>query len=139
MHRHLYQSNDKTKVDSYKYLNDIKSSFSDLFTENNIATHFTIKEIALPTDMAMYLGLLLTELIINSIKHAFGNLEYKEINFDLKVENEVVYFNYSDNGTKLKGEGIKLKLIDKLCRQLKLVYIINTNNGFSFSFQKQLN
>ncbi|NHN28101.1 sensor histidine kinase [Flavobacterium jejuense] len=139
LHRHLYQSNDKTKVDSYKYLNDIKSSFSDLFTENNIATHFIINEIAIPTDMAMYLGLLLTELIINSIKHAFENQEYKEIKFNLKVENAVVYFNYSDNGTKLKGEGIKLKLIDKLCRQLKLEYTINTINGFSFSFQKQLN
>lgn len=138
LHRHLYQSTDKRNVDCYKYLNDIKMSFSDLFKENNISTNFTIQAIQLQTDTAMYFGLLLTELCINSIKHAFENQEYKEINFELKNENEILYFNYSDNGNKLLDEFMKPKLIDKLCRQLKLEYFINTTDGFSFSFQKQL-
>ena len=139
LHRHLYQSKDKKTVNSLTYLKDIKNSFSDLFLENNIKTIFNIEPIALPIDMAMYLGLLLTELCVNSIKHAFANQEYKEINFDLKSSNDFLSFKYSDNGSVLSDATIKPKLIDKLCRQLRIDYAINTEKGFNFSFEKKIN
>jgi len=139
LHRHLYQSNDKKTVNSLTYLKDIKNSFSDLFSENNIKTNFNVEVIDLPIDMAMYLGLLLTELCVNSIKHAFLNQEYKEINFNLKKSNDSLSFKYSDNGSVLSDETIKPKLIDKLCRQLRIEYTINTNKGFNFSFDKKIN
>lgn len=139
LHRHLYQSKDKKTVNSLTYLKDIKNSFSDLFLENNIKTIFNIEPIALPIDMAMYLGLLLTELCVNSIKHAFANQEYKEINFDLNKSNDFLSFKYSDNGSVLSDTTIKPKLIDKLCRQLRIDYAISTNKGFNFSFEKKIN
>ncbi|MEC4005947.1 histidine kinase dimerization/phosphoacceptor domain -containing protein [Flavobacterium sp. SUN052] len=139
LHKHLYQSKDKRNIDSYKYLNDIKISFFDLFNENKIVTNFAIESIEIPTDAAMYLGLLLTELCINSLKYAFKNQEHKEINFSLKLENELLCFSYTDNGTVILDKQIKPKLIDKLCRQLKIKYVINVDKGFSFSFKKQFN
>ena len=139
LHRHLYQSNDKKTVNSLTYLKDIKNSFSDLFSENNIKTNFNVEAIDLPIDMAMYLGLLLTELCVNSIKHAFINQEYKEINFELKKSNDSLSFKYSDNGSVLSDAAIKPKLIDKLCRQLRIEYTINTEKSFNFSFEKKIN
>ena len=86
----------------------------------------------------MYLGLLLTELYINSIKHAFKNQVNKEIQFELKVQNDEMHFIYLDNGNQNLESSIKPKLVDKLCRQLKLKYDINVSKGFSFSFKQHI-
>lgn len=135
LHRHLYQSHEKSSVNSYSYLNDIKDSFQDLFMEHTIKTNFNIDSLQLPIDMAMYLGLLLSELCINSIKHAFADQADKEINFDLNKKGDFLFFNYYDNGKSAIGTDIKPRLIDKLCRQLRIDYNINTSKGFNLSFQ----
>lgn len=86
----------------------------------------------------MYLGLLLTELCINSIKYAFINQEHKMIVFKLKQENDCFYFNYSDNGIGVASESAKPKLIDQLCRQLQVPYTIDSEKGYALSFQKNI-
>ncbi len=119
-------------------MNDIYFNFNTLFNENNISSHFYVDELKISTDNAMYFGLLLTELYINSIKHAFKNQDNKEIRFELKVHNNEMYFNYSDNGNQKLESSIKPKLVDKLCRQLKLEYKITVSKGFSFSFKQHI-
>lgn len=138
LHRHLYQSEDKRKVDSYKYLKDIQISFADVFLENKIKANFKIEPIDLSADVSMYLGLLLTELCMNSIKHAFETAKNKEINFTLKKKNDSFEFYYSDNGAGIVTEDCKPKLVDKICRQLRTDYKIRCENGFHFSFEKNL-
>jgi two-component sensor histidine kinase len=138
LHRHLYQSIDKRHVNSYKYLRDIQVSFSDLFLENHIDARFDIDAIELSADVSMYLGLLLTELCINSIKYAFVSQDSKEIVFILKKENDVFHFHYRDNGVGMSADNVKPKLIDQLCRQLRISYTINSDQGFAFSFTKEI-
>ena len=138
LHKHLYKNSDKKKIEISNYLNDVKHSFLDVFNENNISTNFKIDTVEIPSDYAMYLGLLLTELSINSIKHAFNNQDNKTINVELHVNENQLSFLYSDNGTVNMTQNIKPKLIDKICRQLKIEYTINTENGFTFSFQKDI-
>lgn len=135
LHHHLYKNPDKSTIDCHKYLKEITVNFNDLFKENKIKTQISIDSFLITTDFAMYLGLLLTELFINSLKHAFGNQDFKEIKLNLKVVNGEMLFQYSDNGSQNKNQKIEPKLIAKLCRQLKINYEINTVNGFSFSFQ----
>ncbi len=139
LHRHLYKYPDKNEIDCQKYLKEIAINFNDLFKENNIDTDINIESFMISTDVAMYLGLLFTELCINSLKHAFENQEFKQIKLDLKLVNNEINFQYSDNGNENINENIQPKLIDKLCRQLKVVYKINTLNGFSFSFKNKIN
>ena len=139
LHHHLYKSPDKSTIDCRKYLKEITINFNDLFKENKIETEITIDSFLIATDVAMYLGLLLTELFINSLKHAFNNQEYKEIKFDIKLVNDQMLFTYSDNGNQKENQKIEPKLIAKLCRQLKINYEINTVNGFSFSFKHLIN
>lgn len=135
LHKHLYKNEDKKKIDLHNYLSDVMVSFFAVFKENEIKTKFSIVSIEVPTDYAMYFGLLLTELAINSVKHAFINQENKEISFNLLHKDNGLYFDYFDNGNTALNKTLKPKLIDKLCRQLDVNYNINTSNGFNFSFK----
>ena len=138
LHKHLYKNSDKKKIEISNYLNDVKHSFLDVFNENNISTNFKIDTAEIPSDYAMYFGLLLTELCINSIKHAFNDQDDKSINLELRVKENKLSFTYSDNGRVLITQDIKPILIDKICRQLKIEYTVNTENGFKFSFEKDI-
>ena len=138
LHKHLYKSEDKKKVDTAGYLNDVKVSFFDVFKDNDITTNFSIASVEIPIDHAMYFGLLLTELLINSIKHAFYKQDNKAIDFELKSDNGYLLFNYTDNGTASFNKTITPKLIDKICRQLEMDYKISTDKGFSFSLSKKI-
>ena len=138
LHRHLYQSKDKQTVDSHKYLKDIQISFSDLFSENNITADFEIEPIPLSADISMYMGLLLTELCINSIKHAFAQQEHKAIVFKLSRHDGVFRFYYADNGSGLPTGKANPKLIDQLCRQMRVSYTLGNQKGFCLSFEKEI-
>jgi len=138
LHKHLYKNRDKSKVDVANYLNDVKVSFFEVFKENDIQTDFKIDSVDISSDHAMYFGLLLSELCINSIKHAFDKEDSKTVNFRLTHKENRMYFNYSDTGSREKNKEVKPKLIDKICRQLKIEYQIETDNGFSFSFEKHI-
>ncbi len=139
LHKHLYKNEDKQTIDIANYLKDVKTSFFDVFKENDITTNFDVNSLEIATDQAMYFGLLLTELLINSIKHAFKNQDYKVIDFTLRGNNGLLLFIYSDNGISLANKSIKPKLVDKICRQLEMDYNINTDNGFNFSMSKKIN
>jgi two-component sensor histidine kinase len=138
LHRHLYKNTNKETINIKDYLKEILINFNELLNERNIKVDYKISTIYLNTDTAMYFGLLLTELIINSMKHAFGYQKQKQISFALTEENGLVDFKYSDNGTNSKDLDIKPKLIDKICRQLKVKLYINTTKGFLFTFKKQI-
>lgn len=138
LHKHLYKNEDKKKVDISKYLDDVKKSFFDVFNDNNIKVDFEVSCLEIPTDYAMYYGLLLTELCINSIKHAFDYQEDKVISFELICHKDIIQYRYSDNGTAIFNKMSSPKLVSQLCRQLKVDYQIDTSEGFNFSFEQKI-
>lgn len=139
LHRHLYKSENKRKINIADYLNEIQSNFIELFNENNIEVDFKVESQQIDTDLAMYFGLMITELFINTIKHAFEEKqEFKKIIFNLNQYNSQLQFSYFDNGKNSIGKKIHPKLVIKMCRQIKVNYIIDTEKGFSFSFNKPI-
>ncbi|WP_430401129.1 tetratricopeptide repeat-containing sensor histidine kinase [Flavobacterium sp.] len=137
LHRHLYKSNDKKNIEIKDYLTDIYSNFSELFKQNDIISNFEVSSFKINIDQAMYIGLILTELYINSIKHAFYDQAYKQIDFNLTIEKNQIILNYQDNGQLIKGKPMpKPSLIHQLCRQLEVECSIKTTNGFQISFIK---
>ncbi len=139
LHRHLYKSKNKRKISIADYLNEIQSNFIELFIENNIKIDFKVESQQIDTDLAMYFGIMITELFINSIKHAFEERqELKRIKFNLNCLENQLCFSYSDNGRNSIGKTLYPKLVIKMCRQIKVNYTINTTKGFSFSFNKPI-
>ena len=139
LHRYLYKSKDKQKVDITNYLTDIIKNFEDLFRENDIKieTYFNTSIVA--NDDAMYYGLLLTELFINSIKYAFDNQEEKLITLRMYDKGNKIYFNYTDNGKNTIGKEIIPELVINLCKQIKGNFTITTKNGFEIQISTEIN
>ena len=142
LHKHLYQSKNKRAIDIQKYLCDIENSFKTLFDENEITSVFSSQQMLLIIDDAMYLGLILTELYINSIKHAFEpHQTKKQIIFNIFFKDEGFVFSFKDNGQNFKNQKklhFKPVLVDQLCRQLEVNYEISYSAGFEFVFSKTI-
>lgn len=133
LHRQLYRNKDKKDLNVREFLLDIRKNLHILMTDNEVEADFEMQEITIPIDQAMYIGILTTELFINSLKHAFEAQSDKKIKLVITKENKKIYFSYSDNGKK-SGTLPKLVLISQLCRQLKVEYKAELNNGFRFKF-----
>lgn len=138
LHRHLYQSADKRQVNINEYLSEIEMVYDEVFKERNIAIELKNDSVLLNSDTAMFIGLLVTELIINSIKHAYTPEQEKTILISIQKEKNSLYFLYKDNGEKPKNKEIKPKLVAQLCLQLDVEYIIDVSKGFEISFSKKI-
>ncbi|MFY8187346.1 MAG: tetratricopeptide repeat-containing sensor histidine kinase [Flavobacterium sp.] len=140
LHKHLYKSKNRREINIQKYLEDISESFSDIFKENFIESKLSTPTISVIIDDAMYIGLILTELYINAIKHAFGNGQInRAIKVKISLEDDKLVFYYADNGTKQDGKVLpKPALIDQLCRQMVVDYSLKNDAGFEFYFKKPL-
>ncbi len=138
LHRHLYKAGDKRRMNVGKYLTEVLDNFSVVFAEQGIRTEFRAENIFLPNEDAIYMGLLVTELCINTIKHAFAGQKDKRATFEFIYPDDLILFRFSDNGQNVIGKEIYPVLVQRLCRQLKVKCTIETGNGFLFYFEKKL-
>ena len=73
IHEKLYHSPNMSKLNMYEYLDslvrDILTSYSRV--SSNIKTEVDVDEIYLNIDTALPMGLIVNEMVSNSIKHAF--------------------------------------------------------------------
>lgn len=138
LHRYLYLSKEKNTVRIDEYLTAIVYNFSDIFTDKKIKLNLEIEKHNLLIDLAMYLGLLTTELFINSVKYAYTEQQEKKINLHVYKSENKLHYIYNDNGQQAKGSTIKPKLIIKICKQIKADFVIETKNGFEISISKEI-
>ena len=97
------------------------------------------EDILLHFDQTIPLGLILNELVTNSIKHAFNNAHqtHQQITINLSQVNNKVMLFYGDNGSgfisnHVKTNSIGLKLIKMLVQELQGNYEMKTELTFEF-------
>ena len=140
VHEKLYQSKDFIEINLKEY---IQTLIDNLFSSYNINKESIrlvtdIDNIHLDIDRLIPCGLILNELITNSLKHAFQEREGGEIRIAFKTDVDKVVFSVSDNGRGLP-EGVDfgnpqtlgLKLISSLARQLRGDIKHNGREGLS--------
>ena len=107
IHERLYQSKDFTKVDFAEYAQNLTGH---LFSSHGISPgavklNLNIKDVFLDLNTAIPCGLIINELVSNSLKHAFPEEKNGEIKISMhplnKEEIEVIV---SDNGVGLPKE-----------------------------------
>jgi PAS domain S-box-containing protein len=122
IHEKLYQSTDLTKIEFSEY---IESLAHELFRAHRVDSgriilKLSMESILLSIDIAIPCGLIVNELITNSIKHAFPEETEGEINIALsEKESGVIEFTISDNGIGIPSS------IDLSTAKTLGLYIVN--------------
>jgi PAS domain S-box-containing protein len=140
IHEKLYQSKDLNKIEFSEY---IESLSHDLFVsynidKNKIKLECRMDGIYLKIDTAILCGLIINELITNSIKHAFPGERTGQIFIDLaKGSNGNLKLSVKDDGIGFnqnfdyeKTDTLGLQLVNILSKQLGGKVELN-QNGFT--------
>lgn len=122
IHEKLYQSTDLTRIEFSEY---IESLAHELYRAHGVdpgrlMLKLSMEPILLSIDIAIPCGLIVNELITNSIKHAFPGETEGEISISLsEEENGVIEFTINDNGIGIPSS------IDLSTAKTLGLYIVN--------------
>lgn len=149
IHEKLYQSEDLARIDFGDY---VKSLVLDLFNsygvdKGNTELDINIKDILMDINTAIPCGLIVNELVTNSIKHGFQVDRAKQLTFDEKNKIAVsitkkdrsyvmsVYDNgigFPENLDFQNTDSLGMQLVISLTSQLRGTVGLERNNGTLF-------
>jgi len=128
IHERLYQSEDLNQVDFSQYVPSlVETLFSTYRNEDqHVSLCIEVEDLMLDLDRAIPCGLMINELVANSLKYAFPTGQAGEISIHLRLkDNELVELVVADDGIGLPVEfdiknsnTLGLQLIHVLTRQL---------------------
>ena len=129
VHEKLYQSKDISKIDLGNYINSVGRSMFDFYDTRGKGISFRtdIQDIFVSINSAIPIGLIINELVSNSLKHAFPEGRRGEIAISIRKENNTLSIVYRDNGVGLpvdldwrNTDSLGLKLVISLVEQMKI-------------------
>jgi two-component sensor histidine kinase/PAS domain-containing protein len=139
IHEKLYQSNDLARIDFAGYLESLISSLSQTYRidSDKIRLKVNAENIGLNIDTAIPCGLIVNELVSNSLKYAFPSGKPGTIEVSCKQsKNNRCTLLVSDNGIGLpirfeidKSPSLGLKLVTSLVKQIGGSLVVDRKNG----------
>jgi PAS domain S-box-containing protein len=142
IHEKLYQSDTLAKIDFADYIKNLAYSLFSSYNinSNRIRTKLRVEDVSLSLDTAIPCGLIINELVSNSLKHAFPENRAGEIGIDFSVcPEQQLLLIVRDNGVGFpegfdsqKTNSLGLRLIRALTRQLRGKLEIESSNGAVF-------
>lgn len=123
VHQNLYEADLNDKVRLQNYIESLVQSLSQMYNQEvefEIVTHNTILDI----ETTIPLGLIITELVSNSFKHAFVGTDVARIKIDIKKSDDKKYLmTLQDNGVGFPEKpssnvAIGLELVSMLVLQI---------------------
>jgi two-component sensor histidine kinase len=129
IHQTLYQSKDFASVDFGMFLNSLVPTLIASYLENSerIVLKITALDMHLPINTAIPCGLLMNELISNSLKHAFPAQRRGKITINFVHEGpDFVVLTVCDDGVGIP-EGLDIKQTSSL--GLQLVFLLTDQIG----------
>jgi two-component sensor histidine kinase len=142
IHELLYQSNSLSHVELNIYILKLLEYLEKIYNTNRKVTIIkTVSPVLVDIDVTIPLGLIVTELVSNSFKYAFGEDHPKIIEVSLFEEKPYVYqLRIKDNGIGIPDEIINerrpksmgLELVKILVKQIKGHVDYYNNNGANF-------
>lgn len=146
VHERLYQSKDLGRIDFKEYVVKLTKDLFRSYGVNDsvVKLEININKIYINIDNAVPCGLIINELISNSLKYAFPNYEEDgktgciKIDFNRTANNELTLI-VSDNGvgmpegyTENKQHSLGLQLVDTLIAQLEGTLEMDLSSGTSY-------
>jgi PAS domain S-box-containing protein len=145
IHKQLYQSKNLAHIDFASYVRSLTKNLLTSYRTNgnDISLDVRVDDIFLALDSAIPCGLIINELVSNTLKHAFSNHSAGHITVDLHQEGEKNVLVVSDNGVGLPvgldvhtTETLGLQLVSALVQQLDGTLELERGSGtvFKISF-----
>ncbi len=144
IHELLYQTKDFSTINFLEYIRSISTNLFQSYNQNkNIDLVLELQPVALDLDLAIPCGLIINELITNSLKYAFeitGSGEVKIVLIQLEDE---VLLTIEDNGkgfpttidfrdTESLGMQLVVSLVDQIDGEIKLESVSGTKYELRF-------
>lgn len=142
IHQKLYQGKSLQTIEMKDYFENLGSHIVSTYgAEDRVGIHCTMQPLELDVDLAIPIGLIVNELLTNSMKYAFPNKNKGKIVINLREVKGILYLDVSDNGIgkqdggSVSGTGFGTKLIQLLTQQLDGKMRLNQKEGLSVSFE----
>lgn len=142
VHEMLYKHEDFESIEFESYMKRLSQLLLSMYSTNKkIDVSIKSDTKNMPLDVMVQLGIMMNELLTNSIKYAFEN-EEGHINIELSHQNSMYKFIYFDNGTGskepqklLKSKSLGIKLISLTAKQLKGSLKISSPKGLKYEIE----
>jgi PAS domain S-box-containing protein len=143
VHEKLYQAKDLSRIDLKDYIEDLANGLLNSYQvgTDRISLKFDTVTVPLSIDIAVPCGLVVNELMSNSLKHGFPDGREGEIRISVGVSDDnEIKIRYSDNGIGFpkdfdlkKPESLGVRLITNLVEnQLAGKLELKADNGAEF-------
>ena len=141
IHELLYQSSDLKSINFGNYINKLTNELCSVYITdpNKIKLNMDIGDIMLDINTAIPLGLIVNELVSNSMKHAFPNNKQGKIDIKFNLDNCNYSMIVSDNGVGFtqdynieNSDSLGLKIVNSLTEQIDGEIKIEISNGSKF-------
>ena len=144
VHQKLYQGENLGSIEMKDYFVNLSDSILDSFgAEGRVNVEFAMETLNVDIDTAVPLGLIVNELLTNTLKYAFPNSQKGSVRIKLeKQTGGILHLEVSDNGIGKSGvthgTGFGGQLISLLTRQLNGSMKEEIKNGTHIFFDFKL-
>lgn len=138
VHQMFYQNHENAaSIEAHKYVEQLCESLMRTYgaEELGVRLKLDMEHCLLDIDRATLIGLIINELVSNSLKHAFTNQADKQLSISLRSESDNFILQVNDNGSgqqsERKSESFGLKLVSSMTTKLKGQLTVVKEGGFS--------
>lgn len=144
IHQKLYQSQNLNFIEFQPYIQDLGRQIIQTHQRPGLQIDMMIdaNDIQQPLDKAVAIGMIINELITNSIKHAFTGRKLGHISIVLKQSGDLIRLQYSDDGQGVsalenleKRDSLGMKLIRLLTNQMNGAFEFEVSEGFKINLE----
>ena len=141
VHEKLYQSHDLTRINLTEYIEKLVNGlfYSYSIDQDEISSIINVDNVRLNIETAVPCGLIINELVSNSIKHGFPNGEIGEVYISLKSIDDKYELIIGDNGIGFpsnidfkRTDSLGLQLVNNLVGQIEGEIELNKRSGTEF-------
>jgi len=138
VHQKLYQSKDLTRVDFGGYVETLVQNIKDTSQiEKNVFTEIDVEDMGFELEHLIPIGLIVNELVTNSLKYAFENTAKPLLKISMKHSENGRVMTVADNGSGFppgfdpeKEDTLGLQLVESLAQSLNgKMYIESFGSG----------
>ncbi len=144
VHEMLYRDNNYAEINFKMYVQELAALIHSLFPRNSkVSFHVGSNDVLLPLQTMLQLGIIINELINNSLKYAFSD-DTDDATVRIEIERAGTHYrlHYSDNGkgcsdtsTLMESKSLGIKLITLALRQLQGTMEVKNMPGLTYTME----